>query len=297
MDPRLVQAVPGQFLYGDMFGFLTVGEDQHYRQQNRLLNESRRRDAGASWREQLQQAAMTTLPEGMSHYVPRTSQQPVPPIQSQAPSYVQNLSNQVPRTGQQTVPPIQFQAASPYVYNPGHRPHRHQPYPPPQQQVRVPPTQARAPGPIRRGPIHNSPAAPIAAAASTPVLPTINPNVHAAEFAENVEERQRAFETLSKTEKATVLLSLLTAQGNHDPRGRARARPTGLHRQQNSLAQRPLPVPGPLRVSAQAAARQPLPVPGNQQQVAGFVNHPGFSNVTSSFPNVQQNRGGNTHTR
>jgi hypothetical protein len=67
IDPRLVNAMPGQYTYPELSNTLTVEEDQYYRYQNHLLKESRERSAAPSWLKQVQQAAMTTLPEQASY--------------------------------------------------------------------------------------------------------------------------------------------------------------------------------------------------------------------------------------
>jgi hypothetical protein len=164
IDPRLVNAMPGQYTYPELSNTLTVEEDQYYRYQNHLLKESRERSAAPSWLKQVQQAAMTTLPEQAS-YQDRSwghGRQPVPPVQSRAPSYSQNLG----------------QRQSPY-----------QSFPPSQQQLRGLPNQTRTTGSTHQADIHGNSAATryptVAAATNTralhtanPVIPTANMSYH-----------------------------------------------------------------------------------------------------------------------
>jgi hypothetical protein len=334
-DPRLVNALPGQFVHEEMVGPLTIAEDQAYRHQNRVLKQSRE-----AWMRKMRQAAMTRLPERMVQWV---YQQPVPLIRAQAPVYVQDLGMRK-RAPQQCGPRTQGPIRHAPIHTGPATGFRQHPYAPPQQHAprtqvithRAPiqngpatghsqPPQQQIPSPPRtQGLAHHAPIRTGLARTTYPVAPTSSncalPNTLPAPIAdtsylrpeswtpEAIEQRARDWPLLTKQQKARQLLRMLEGEhhATHTRRversSRAgasvvqqqqRLQPAGAGSQATvSRVQQQQP-PRPLR-----GTRSNLhPQPGSQEHVTSVVMHPGFSNVTSVFPNVMQNGYGTGNTR
>jgi hypothetical protein len=259
--------MPGQFLYADMFGELMAHEDQAYRHQNRVLKESRE-----SWLWQVQQAAGMTLPEGMAHRIPH--QWPVPPVQAQASAYVQNLELRPPP--QHQVLRSQGPVRHAPIHNGPAAGHRQHPYQLLQQQ---PHGTTRTPGLTHHAPIRSGLARthyPVAAAARSRVLPNIQP-APAILTPDTLHHTKREWSTLSHEQKANILVRLVTDEESTPSRrqGQPSSSAAASDVQQHQ--------PGSQQASAHQHALPQRPQPGFQQQAQGFVNHPGFSNVTSAF--------------
>jgi hypothetical protein len=270
--------MPGQFLHADMFGELTAHEDQAYRHQNHVLKESRE-----SWLWQVQQAAGMTLPEGMAHRIPH--QWPVPPGRAQASAYVQNLELRPPPQHQilRSQGPIRYAP----IHNGPAAGHRQHPYQSLQQQ---PHGTTRTPGLTHHAPIRSGLARthyPVAAAARSRVLPNIQP-APAILTPDTLHHTNREWSTLSHEQKANILVRLVTDKESNPPRrqGQSSSSAAASNVQQHQ--------PGSQQASAHQHALPQRPQPGFHQQAHGFVNHPGFSNVTSAFPDVMQHGSGNT---
>jgi hypothetical protein len=279
-----------------MFGPLTIAEDQAYQHQNRVLKESRE-----AWMREVQQAAMTSLPEEMVQWV---YQQPVPLIRAQAPVYVQDLGMRE-RAPQQRGPRTQGPSRHAPIHTSPATRFRQHPYAPPQQHA------PRIQGLTHRAPIRIGLARttyPVAPTSSTRALPNTPPAPIAdtsylcpeSWTPEAVEQRARDWPLLTKQQKARQLLRMLEGEhhATHTRRVERSSRagasviqqqqhlqPAGAGSQATASRVQQQQPPRPLRGTRSNLHSQP----GSQEHVTSVVMHPGFSNVTSVFPNVMQN--------
>jgi hypothetical protein len=250
---------------------------------------------------EVQQAAMTSLPEEMVQWV---HQQPVPLIRAQAPVYVQDLGMRE-RAPQQRGPRTQGPIRHAPIHTSPATGFRQHPYAPPQQHA------PRIQGLTHRAPIHTGLARttyPVAPTSSTRALPNTPPAPIAdtsylrpeSWTPEAVEQRARDWPLLTKQQKARQLLRMLEGEhhATHTRRVERSSRagasvvqqqqhlqPAGAGSQATASRVQQQQPPRPLRVTGTNLH----PQPGSQEHVTSVVMHPGFSNVTSVFPNVMQN--------
>jgi hypothetical protein len=300
IDPRLINAQPGQFVLPQVPEMLSYADDHYYRRQNQSWDEHRRHVSRTpSWQHQLQHAA-TTTPHPSVQVPGRGWSYGQSPIgKPQAPSYVQDLGQrhgafavQAP-TGAAGAsynatlgPPLSRVASFQSPYHPSvpqaraypadgsyvggqlqhHTSLAYREVPTQQQLMQMPPSDHG----INYGPVITTPSrSPAAnAASSTPAyasgsaaIPTADiAHLRGNEWAEMAQQRARAFSMLSQHEKAQRLLQM----------------------QQPQAAQGPFQ-PNPLQPQLQQGLMQLQ----NADPTQHFSNHPGFSNVRSAFPNTQ----------
>jgi hypothetical protein len=327
IDPRLVNALPGQFINAEMSRPLAIAEDQVYRHQNRVVKMSREQRTS-----QVQEAYWTMFPHALAH---TSYQQTALPIQAQMPVHAQGLGIRE-RQAQQQTPRTQGPARHGYIHNgriAGRRQHsyllprqlapktrdlthrtpmqstpaagyRQHPCAPPQEQQTHGPPHSHGlahHAPIRTGLARTT--YPAATAANTHILCNA-PFAFVADTSylrpvlwsqEALEPREHNWTLLTEQMKARQRLRLLEGEPRVGEVSEQEQplQPAGVGSQATGsrVQQQQLPRP------SQVTGSNPNPQPGSQEHATPAVMHPGFSNVTISFPNIMQDGYGTGNTR
>jgi hypothetical protein len=351
IDPRLVHAQPNQYVSPNLSGTLTVAEDHYYRYRNCVLDEYLQTSGTIpSWRQQLQQAAMPSLPNRPTYPISGRVRvyegQPLYLASSklQASMYVEDLGHRqdplLPeacvgntRTSDSSImlafaQPVHesFDTATAthteltFVGPPSllhgvtfvdqSSPHRQQSL----QQLTVyakPTRRLTDTSPFQDGGVNTTPLV-------TPAIPVISPNndekfssavisasgiahLEGNQWTEAVEKRVQEFKLLSQREKAQKILHLHQIQHFPDaylqPSSPKRldisTQPLASHKAAPMFdctatenAYQP-PQSQPPRNNYQQQHHQVKMQIRNGPALLSFTNHPGFSNIRSTFPRVQ----------
>jgi hypothetical protein len=314
-----VNALPGQFIHAEISRPLAIAEDQVYRHQNRVVKMSREQRTS-----QVQEAYLTIFPHALAH---TSYQQTALPIQAQMPVHAQGLGirerqaqQQTPRTqgparhaGRRQHPYLLPRQLAPKTQDLTHRTpmqstpaagyRQHPCAPPQQQQIQGPP---HSHGLTHHAPIRTGLARttyPTATAANTHILSNA-PFAFVADTSylrpvswsqEAVEPRKHKWTLLTEQMKARQRLRLLEGESRVGEVSEQEQplQPAGVGSQATGsrVQQQQLPRP------SQVTGSNPNPQPGSQEHATPAVMHPGFSNVTISFPNIMQDGYGTGNTR
>lgn len=342
IDPRLIHARPGQYVAPNLPSLLTVAEDRYHRNQNRVLSQYRQRNPPApSWQEQIQQATTATLPVRHSHQGSsdawmhgQPSVHNPPPVQSLAPSHIQNFGQrQLPDATQplrgnggtsanhpmrQSVPfsmlqqpftPTMSMQAPAQPRQPFEDTFTRQSHPAPQQAVHHPKVQStlnRGAAMTPTSPVDPTSmmsfAAPTAWFNSRPASDADIPisditHLRGDQWVEAAEKRAHDFSLLSRDQKAWKLLQLYQPD-EHSNFPQETSPPTRASNiAQEHASSMPSVYSHPAASSLyQAAPPQPQPAHlphqqtgahgGNSYEGQTHGNHPGYSNITSAFPDL-----------
>jgi hypothetical protein len=309
-----------------MFGPLTIAEDQAYRHQNRVLKQSREawmREVQQATMTRLPEGMVHWVDQ--QSVAPIQAQVRAPVYVQDLGMRERVPQQQAPRTqGPVRHAPIYTGPATGFRQHPYAPPHQLAPRTQglthrapiqnrPATEHRQPPRQQIPGRPKTQGPIHHAPIRTGLARTTYPIAPTSStralPNAPTAPIAdtsylrpeswtpEAVEQRVRDWPLLTKQQKATQLLRML--EGDHHATQTRRAEKSS-HAGESGIQQQQGPQPAGVASQATGSRVQqqqpPRPSqvtrsrlhlqPGSQEHATSVVMHPGFSNVTSVFPNV-----------
>ncbi|KAF2822330.1 hypothetical protein CC86DRAFT_300720 [Ophiobolus disseminans] len=270
IDPRLIYAQSGHFVSPELSGALTVADNHYYRRQNQMLSDYRQNNAAVSSLEQPLQEAARPTSRSLQHVSTggysygQAATYPSPSNQPQAPSYVQSLGQSQGTFAPQVRNGSVGAHNTTFVYqqfSPQQLPLQHLPIlAKPNHGLTEQPYRNNAPATTNSAMMTHA-GVPASAAIPTADISHLRGN----DWAQMAEQRVRDFGMLSQQEKAQKLIRLNQAPPAQSPFDSSPTPPQKAYHE-------------PSREGAVQQASGPA--------AQGFENHPGYSNIRSSFPAI-----------